>query len=221
MWWEFNFALIQTVTKWLVQNFAHETTPAQYYGGMCKILLPCHHNEFLYHMNCDGKTVSEKGKGPIGLTIFPSQFKCDHVATKFCPCCAVVLCANFCSYNCISIWVRAKRNSHHILIVMSKLLVKWALELLISWSVVNFLTSLLRSHQTHRLSIIHDRIHWNIYILYDIYIIHHVSPAGTGATCVRTVHDHQAMFSEFYLVTRIYLAVCPPFEGKRLTENFA
>ena len=144
------------------------------------------------------KTVREKGQGFIWLTVFPSQFKCDHRATKFCPCCAVVLCAKFCSDNCISIWVRAKRNSHHILIVMEKLLVKWALELLISWSVVNpsgwapaltlagyaliwfsdtrrgysvvnFQTSLLRSRQTHRLSIIHDRIHWNIYIYYTIY----------------------------------------------------
>ena len=67
MWWEFNFALIQTFTKWSLHNFAHETTPAQYYCGMCKILLPCDHNEFLSHMNCDGKTVSDKGQGPIWL----------------------------------------------------------------------------------------------------------------------------------------------------------
>ena len=135
---------------------------------------------------------------------------------KICPCCAVVLYTKLCSDNCISIWVRAKRNSHHILIVMEKLLVKWALELLISWSVVNFQTSQLRSRQTHRLSIIHDRIHWNIY-----HIMHHVSPAGTGATCVRTVHDHQQCFPNFTLAaTRIYLAVCPPFEGANGTFCF-
>ena len=146
MWWEFNFALIQTITKWSLQNFANETTPAQYYRGMCKILLPCDHNEYLSHMNCDGKTVSErvrgpfdseKAQGPIWLTVFPSQFKCDHVATKFCPCCAVMLCAKFCSDNCISIWVRAKWNSHHILNVMEKLLVKWAVDQLVSCQLLN------------------------------------------------------------------------------------
>ena len=52
-----------------------------------------------------------------------------HIATKFgtshdSP--AVVPCAKYCSDHCISIWMGAKWNFHHIWIVMEKLLVKWA-----------------------------------------------------------------------------------------------
>ena len=52
----------------------------------------------------------------------------DHIATQFGTChdsSAVVPCAKYCSVNCISIWMIAKWNFHHIWIVMEKLLVKW------------------------------------------------------------------------------------------------
>ena len=53
----------------------------------------------------------------------------DHIATKFGTCHdspAIVPCTKFCSDYCISTWMRAKWNFHHIWIVMEKLLVKWA-----------------------------------------------------------------------------------------------
>ena len=55
----------------------------------------------------------------------------DHIATKFYTCHdsqAVVPCAKFCSDHFINTWMRAKWNFHHIWIVMAKLLVKWAQE---------------------------------------------------------------------------------------------
>ena len=63
---------------------------------------------------------------------FSNSITVDHIATKFGTCHdspAVVPCAKFCSDSCISTWMRAKWNFHHIWIVMEKLLVKWAPEL--------------------------------------------------------------------------------------------
>ena len=61
----------------------------------------------------------------------------DHIATKFGTCHdspAVVPCAKSCSDHCISTWMRAKWNFHHIWIVMEKMLVKWAPGLQKAWT---------------------------------------------------------------------------------------
>ena len=63
------------------------------------------------------------------ISISSNSITGDYIDTKFGTChdsFAVVPCAKFCSDPCISIWMRAKWNFHHIWIVMEKLLVKWA-----------------------------------------------------------------------------------------------
>ena len=77
--------------------------------------------------------------GPVSLTVFFLQFKCDgnppccnsltghKIATNFCTChdsTTVVPCAKLQNDNVVGIEVKAKRNFHRISIMMEKTLVK-------------------------------------------------------------------------------------------------
>ena len=77
--------------------------------------------------------------GPVLLTVLWSHFieilpYCNsitghQITTKFCTCHnsrVVMPGAKFCNDYLVIIWMRIKWNSHHIWIVMEKMLVKWA-----------------------------------------------------------------------------------------------